>query len=230
MGWFFSLGLSLCLFWPLSQWLLTILNHWKSSCRCWPHFFFNLSLAGWEERIVGVSPTPLSSVVSLLSLLVSVTEEEEKKFPRAKRSWFVSSSAMDMWSSVSRLDSWNLIQNGNNHSTCLDPSGANQETEATQRWNREAVLKYNKWLTEDNLSQAGHLGMWRPPFRLGFRLGWKRQDYSSLGGETCWVFRARDDPQFLGTGSGSSRKKWVGSGNWGVENLPPGREIPGPET
>lgn len=90
MGWFFSLGLSLCLFWPLSQWHLTVLNHWKSSCRCWPHFcvfyallffFLNLSLVGWEEWIVGVSPTPLSSAVSLLSLLVSVTEEEEKKIP-----------------------------------------------------------------------------------------------------------------------------------------------------
>lgn len=103
-------------------------------------FFFNLSLAGWEKWIVGVSPTPLSSAVSLLSLLVSVTEEEEKKFLGAKRSWSVSSSAMDMWSSVSHLDSWNLIQNGNDHSTCLDPSGANQETEATQRWNREGLI------------------------------------------------------------------------------------------
>lgn len=150
MGWFFSLGLSLCLLWPLSQWLLTILNHWKSSCRCWPHFcvffaplfffFLNLSLAGWEKWIVGVSPTPLSSAVSLLFLPASGTEEEEKKFLGAKRSWFVSSSAMDMWSSVSHLDSWNLIQNGNNHSTCLDPSGANQETEATQRWNREGSI------------------------------------------------------------------------------------------
>lgn len=103
-------------------------------------FFFNLSLAGWEKWIVGVSPTPLSSAVSLLFLPASGTEEEEKKFLGAKRSWFVSSSAMDMWSSVSHLDSWNLIQNGNNHSTCLDPSGANQETEATQRWNREGSI------------------------------------------------------------------------------------------